>query len=139
MNSDTYARGSGKRINAFGIIVIVVILVPVVIALWAPPAGPDLSDQSRAQIEVNELLLLTNRYILEQTDGELPSTFLLENLTLGDEPYIFDKDDLVDPWGTPYVIVVPGSASNAFDVMSAGPDGTINTEDDITSDQRLSS
>jgi general secretion pathway protein G len=37
-----------------------------------------------------------------------------------------------DPWGNDYVYVVPGVRSgSAFDLFSAGPDGTENTDDDI--------
>jgi general secretion pathway protein G len=39
----------------------------------------------------------------------------------------------VDPWGNPYVYECPGKNNpSGYDLMSAGPDGRANTEDDIT-------
>lgn len=36
-----------------------------------------------------------------------------------------------DPWGNDYVLVNPGE-HGAYDLLSAGPDGEMGTEDDIT-------
>jgi len=46
-------------------------------------------------------------------------------------PYL--KSDIpVDPWGHPYVYEFPGKANpSGYDLRSAGPDGQINTGDDI--------
>jgi general secretion pathway protein G len=47
-------------------------------------------------------------------------------------PYLKGEIPL-DPWGNPYVYECPGKNNPAgYDLMSAGPDGRINTEDDIT-------
>lgn len=46
-------------------------------------------------------------------------------------PYISDVKD--DPWGNPYVYVVPGKHNErGYDLSSAGPDGRAGNEDDIT-------
>jgi len=45
-------------------------------------------------------------------------------------PYI--KDVPNDPWGRPYVYTAPGKHNpSSYDLMSMGPDGRENTEDDI--------
>ena len=39
---------------------------------------------------------------------------------------------LLDPWGRPYAYVPPPTTeSAAYQVISAGPDGTLNTADDV--------
>lgn len=37
----------------------------------------------------------------------------------------------VDPWGKNYAYVYPGTSGRRFDLKSAGPDGVMDTEDDI--------
>ncbi|HZP82263.1 MAG TPA: type II secretion system major pseudopilin GspG [Chthonomonadaceae bacterium] len=39
----------------------------------------------------------------------------------------------VDPWGHPYVYRQPGNDNRAYDIVSAGPDGQLGTQDDIES------
>jgi len=37
-----------------------------------------------------------------------------------------------DPWGNPYVYIFPGKHNvNSYDILSAGPDGQLNNDDDI--------
>jgi general secretion pathway protein G len=47
-------------------------------------------------------------------------------------PY-FDPPKLpIDPWGNPYIYYYPGKHNaGAYDLLSVGPDGKENTEDDI--------
>jgi general secretion pathway protein G len=47
-------------------------------------------------------------------------------------PYM--KNDIpLDPWGHPYTYECPGKHnSSGYDLMSMGPDGRANTEDDVT-------
>lgn len=44
-------------------------------------------------------------------------------------PYIEKLADLNDPWGNPYVLVIPGQLNIDFDIMSYGADGQIGGED----------
>ena len=46
-------------------------------------------------------------------------------------PYL--KSDIpVDPWGRPYVYECPGKHNpTSYDIMSVGPDGRANSEDDV--------
>ncbi len=36
-----------------------------------------------------------------------------------------------DPWKHPYIYRVPGNGGKAYDLLSAGPDGSEGTADDI--------
>ena len=133
MQNDASAPRSGKRPNAFGVIVLIVIVLPLIVAILAPPRPDRISDTERAHLEVNMLRRLTDAFVLERTEGTLPSGFELQDLTLGDEPYIFNTSELIDPWGNPYFLVIPGEFNIDFDILSTGPDGTLGTEDDIIS------
>ena len=62
-------------------------------------------------------------------NGKLPDS--LEELTQGtdDNPGILDEAALNDAWGTPFNYSKRGKT---FTITSAGPDGEMGTEDDIT-------
>lgn len=46
------------------------------------------------------------------------------NASKWDGPYVNSEDDLVDPWGHPYVLLIPSQHGNAdFDIISYGADG----------------
>jgi len=63
--------------------------------------------------------------------GKLPDT--LEELATKDEKGRSELEELPDdPWGNPYQLV-EGDTPREFMVISWGPDGSENTEDDITS------
>ena len=62
-------------------------------------------------------------------NGKLPDS--LEELTVGtdDAPGLLKEGALADSWGTPFQYTKTGKK---FKVVSAGPDGEIGTEDDLT-------
>jgi general secretion pathway protein G len=45
-------------------------------------------------------------------------------------PYLQKADDLIDPWGNPYVMRVPGQTNYDFDIVSYGADGQPGGEGD---------
>lgn len=48
-------------------------------------------------------------------------------------PYLRQNEIPLDPWGRPYIYECPGRHNpNGYDLMSMGPDGQPNTDDDIT-------
>lgn len=54
--------------------------------------------------------------------GELPES--TDELDL-------DRTVTVDPWGTPYRLVLLGDDGRSMDVLSAGPDGAFESDDDV--------
>ena len=40
-----------------------------------------------------------------------------------DAPYYVRPDELLDPWGGPYVYAVPGPGGQAYEIRSLGADG----------------
>jgi len=66
-------------------------------------------------------------YALENND-QYPKE--LAELATGKKAYI--RDLMEDPWGNPYVYVLPGVVhKDSYDILSMGPDGTLGTEDDV--------
>lgn len=54
----------------------------------------------------------------------------LTDLATGKKQYIRDLNQ--DPWGNPYVYLLPGKYhKDSYDILSMGPDGTLGSEDDI--------
>jgi len=48
-------------------------------------------------------------------------------------PYLRQSEIPLDPWGNPYIYECPGRHNpSGYDLMSMGPDGQPNTDDDIT-------
>ncbi|MGE3107597.1 MAG: type II secretion system major pseudopilin GspG [Phycisphaerales bacterium] len=45
-------------------------------------------------------------------------------------PYLDNKEKIVDPWGKPFMLIVPGKKNVDFDIMSYGADGTPGGEGD---------
>lgn len=37
--------------------------------------------------------------------------------------YYMSQDQLLDPWGNPYYLIVPGPAGHPYEIVSFGPDG----------------
>jgi len=47
-------------------------------------------------------------------------------------PYLEKEEDLIDPWKNQIKYVFPGKThENMFDLISAGPDGQFDTDDDL--------
>lgn len=55
------------------------------------------------------------RALLERPDGVAEGDW---------EPYVRNPDELIDPWGAEFILVVPGEKNRAdFDIVSYGRDG----------------
>lgn len=57
-------------------------------------------------------------------------------------PYIKTNNDLKDPWGNDYQYEQTNNSSGnqggaSFTIKSAGPDGSVGTEDDVSSDDQF--
>ena len=100
--------------------------------------GKDLpgANEDKAVAEVNSLANAVRLYITQNTTGNIDDDFTLEVLLDGDDPYLENSADLIDPWGTPYEIIIPGEQNIEFDVMSYGPDKKFGGEDDIIHGKR---
>ncbi len=122
-------------------------LVVVIISLLAAIVAPQIVGRSReAKIGTAKGQIANFESALElyKLDNDnYPSTeqglIALRQQPSGDppannwkEPYL-KKDIPKDPWGNDYVYTCPGKLDpNGYDIVSPGPDGKMDTEDDIT-------
>ncbi len=120
-------------------IIVVVTIIAVLAALIAPRLFGRLTwAKSRtAEAEVKAIETAVNLY-LNDTGAILNSNFDLDMLLVAAEdgggpqgPYFSKAEDIVDPWGNPYIMRVPGDVNYDFDIYSVGPDLQEGTEDDI--------
>tara|TARA_B100001059_G_scaffold74676_2_gene72277 strand:- start:279 stop:758 length:480 start_codon:yes stop_codon:yes gene_type:complete len=127
LNTTKRRRMSLSHRRAFSLIevIVAVMIVALLAALVVPRFAGFLrsSTRSAAQIETNALHRQVELFMSMQQGGSLPDDFMLEELTEGDDPFLNNKDDLIDPWNNPYVIVIPGDYNIDFDVISYGKDG----------------
>lgn len=113
-------------------VIVAVTIIALLAALVAPRFASLLRSSKRktAQIEANALHRQVELFMIERGGGSLSADFDLIELTQGDDPYLNNKDDLIDPWGNEYDIYVPGEYNIDFDIVSYGLNGMQGGEDD---------
>jgi general secretion pathway protein G len=126
MNVQT--RRTLSRAARRGFTLLEIIVVVTIIALLATLVAPKLlqniwkSKQKVAQAEVASIAQQIGIYLADNGLSRPPEDMDLSVLTTGPSAAL-DPDDLIDPWGRTYVLVVPGEHNNDFDVISYGGDG----------------
>lgn len=120
-----------------GFTLLEVIIAVTIVALLAALVVPRLTKflgqahEDKAIAEANTLANQVRLYITTETTGVLSSDFTLEMLLDGDDPYLDNENALIDPWGNPYDIIIPGDINRDFDIVSLGPDGETSQDDII--------
>jgi general secretion pathway protein G len=113
-------------------VIVAVTIVAILAAVLAPRVGRFIgqANDKRARAEAASMANQVRAYMVEAGLSKCPEDFDLEVLTMGDNPYLEKKSDLLDPWGNAYVIVVPGVINFDFDIVSFGADGQPGGEGD---------
>jgi general secretion pathway protein G len=111
--------------------IMVVIMIIGLLAGLVVPAVIDRGDTARETAAKADVSSIAGAVRLFYTDhGRLPE---LEELTTPDARDRIYIDNLRrDPWGSDYVVRA-GERPRDFEVRCAGMDGTLDTDDDITS------
>jgi general secretion pathway protein G len=129
-------RFAGSERRAFTLIeVIVVIIIIGVLATLVVPRLMGRVGQAKQGAAASNAANLANQFQLMLTDlgGSIPSGVTIDallecpagvNKTDWKGPYVRNKDELLDPWGNKFKVVMPGQKNTAdFDVVSYGEDG----------------
>jgi general secretion pathway protein G len=109
-----------------GFTLLEIIVVVTIIALLATLVAPrllgnvDRARASAAQNGVAQIAQQVSLYMLEHGSNRIPPDFNLEVLV---EERLLRQRDLIDPWGNPYILRVPGVENPDFDIISYGADG----------------
>jgi general secretion pathway protein G len=124
---------SRRRRGGFTIIeaIVIIVILGVIAAVIAPRFIGRIGESRQAVAKSNQAALSTAMRNF-QIDNGLPEsgtaiTILWERPANIDEaswkgPYVNSADDLLDPWGNLYILVIPGQVNADFDVVSYGAD-----------------
>lgn len=131
--SGTQMGRVGRQVRR-GFTIIEVLVIIVIIGVIAAVVAPRLINrigQAKTSVAANNAASLATAMKTYQIDCGLPESgaslaVLFEkpgNAESWKGPYINNADELKDPWGNPFVLVIPGVKNVDFDVVSYGADG----------------
>ena len=136
-----------RHVKAGAFTLMELLLVITIISVLAAVIAPGLFGQSQEARVTAAKQMIAGSFSLgltrfELDNGRYPTTEEgLEDLVVNPQtgnwqgPYIQSTTIPLDPWGNPYNYKYPSELTSSevfFDVVSAGPDGTLGNEDDIT-------
>lgn len=118
-----------------GFTIIEVIVIVVIIGVLAAVIAPRLINrvgqgkQAVAKANASALANAMKSYMIDHGKPEAgsslgilwerPASVSAENW----EPYVDSPTALIDPWGNPFILVIPGVKNFDFDIVSYGKDG----------------
>jgi len=108
---------------------VVLVVVGIMLLIWGVQYSRVRADRKQALMEILRLQEAVRkfRWDHERCPYDLEE---LKNPPAGGQPYY--RRTLEDPWGRPYHMVCPGRTfEDSADVQSAGPDGDLDTADDV--------
>lgn len=115
-------------------LIVVIALIAVLAAVVAPNLLGKAGEAKRksARVQVDKISTAVELYRLET--GRYPETLSdlvkkPEGMDQWNGPYVRKRSQLVDPWGNPLTIEVPGKGG-PFDIVSYGADGRPGGEGD---------
>lgn len=144
MDSDNHASSSSASLrrtprplrtaSAFTLVevIVVIVIIAVLAGLVVPRLVGRIGDSKQGAAKSSAATLANQVRVLMVDAGGLPPDVSIRalfekpsdlDLSKWKGPYVDSIDKLSDPWGKPYVLVVPGQKNVDFDVISYGADG----------------
>jgi general secretion pathway protein G len=105
-------------------------LRPAPVSKQAAAQAVGTAKHAAAQSMVSAVAQAVELYHLEMGLSNVQDDFVLELLLLTPDdggapggPFLRRADDIIDPWGNQFDILVPGNMNDSYDVISWGEDG----------------
>jgi general secretion pathway protein G len=116
----TRARSAFTLIEMIVVVTIIALLAALIVPrIWTRVGQAKTTVAKQKATEIAKQLQL---YLVDNSLSSVPEDLDLAVLASGSSPYLRMKD-LNDPWGKPFVLMVPGEQNPDFDVVSYGLDG----------------
>lgn len=135
-NSTRVVRANPKAFTLIELLLVLVILgILAAVIVPALAKRPDQAKKTKAVADISsiktalEMFNIDNARYPTADEGLAILVENFNNISGWQGPYLEMKND---PWDNEYVFLNPGQYhTNSYDIISAGPDGILNTEDDI--------
>ena len=145
MKIQSHFRSRTRR--AFTLIELLLVLVILgILAAIVVPKFAGRTEQARATAAQSQIATFStaldafevdNGYYPKGKDGLVDLIRQPQDTTSWRGPYLKGNDIPTDPWKRPYVYECPGKYNpSSYDIVSAGPDGRVGSEDDISNYQQ---
>ena len=117
-------RNLFRIVAALTILGVGLLVFPLAITLIAPRLIHSVwaTKWKTAAMDVQIIAEQLHLYMADNSLSQLPAGTKLAVLSSGSNP-LLNPNDLIDPWGQPYVLVVPGVKHADFDIVSYRRDG----------------
>lgn len=134
-------RARRSRPGPRGFTLLEIVIAVTIVAIIAAAIAPRFIDyigqakNNRAKADAATLAKQVELYMTKYQMSALPVDFALDALADGEPPMLKNRKQLLDPWGRPFAIQIPGITNYDFDVISFGEDGQRGSPDDIVNGQ----
>jgi len=133
MNHSAASSASRRRLARSGFTLIEAIVIIVILGVIAAVIAPRLIQrvgQSKRAVAMSNAAALATQVKLFMAEHELSQGSTIDvlvekpsNASDSWEPYVDSANDLLDPWGRKYILIIPGEKNFDFDLVSYGRDG----------------